>query len=75
MRTLATLVLSVALLSGVLACSDPPETLYNNAQFEELQNNQEHARELYEEIIRKYPESEFASKARERLEEGEAPKK
>ena len=74
MRILATLLFSFALLSGVLACSEPPETLYNNAQFEELQNNHEHARELYEEIIEKHPDSEFASRAQERLEKLEAPK-
>jgi TolA-binding protein len=73
MRILATLVLSVALLSGVMACSEPPETLFNNAQFEELQNNHEHARELYNEIIKKHPDSEFALKATERLEQLEAP--
>jgi len=41
--------------------------LFDTAQLEELQNNQEHARELYEEIIRKYPQSEYAKKAQERL--------
>jgi TolA-binding protein len=73
MRILVTLVLSLTFLSGVLACSDPPETIYNNAQFEELQNNHEHARELYKEIIKKHPDSEFALKASERLEQLEAP--
>jgi TolA-binding protein len=73
MRILTTLVLSVALLRGVMACSEPPETLYNNAQFEELQNNHEHARKLYKEIIKKHPDSEFALKASERLEQLDAP--
>lgn len=41
--------------------------LYNTAQFEELQKNTVHANELYEEIIKKYPESEYAEKAREKL--------
>jgi TolA-binding protein len=37
------------------------------AQFEELQNNQDHARKLYGEIISQYPDSEYADKAAERL--------
>lgn len=41
--------------------------LYDTAQFEEKQHNREHAAKLYEEIIRKYPDSEFAQKAKERL--------
>ncbi len=50
------------------ACSgNNAEELYKTAQFEELQNNQEHAAELYQEIIDKYPENEFALKAKERL--------
>lgn len=41
--------------------------LYDTAQFEELQKNKKHAAELYEEIIKKYPDSEYAKKAKERL--------
>lgn len=41
--------------------------LFETAKFEELQNNKEHAAQLYEEIINKYPESEHAKNARERL--------
>ena len=41
--------------------------MYDTAKFEELQNNKEHARELYEEIVKKYPKSEYAKKAEERL--------
>jgi TolA-binding protein len=43
--------------------------LFETAQFEEVQNNQEHAKQLYSEIIAKYPESEYAKKAKERLSE------
>ena len=43
------------------------EELFETAQFEEKQNNPEHAAQLYEEILRKYPDSEFAQKARARL--------
>lgn len=41
--------------------------LFETAKFEELQNNKEHAVQLYEEIITKHPQSEFADKAKERL--------
>jgi outer membrane protein assembly factor BamD (BamD/ComL family) len=41
--------------------------IYETAQFEELQKNYAHARQLYEEILAKYPGSEFAAKASERL--------
>ena len=45
-------------------CSDKAAGLYDVAQFEELQKNKKHATELYEEIIKKYPDSEYAKKAK-----------
>ena len=54
-------------LLGILACSGSAEELFETARFEEQQNNRAHARQLYREIIRDFPESEYASKARERL--------
>jgi outer membrane protein assembly factor BamD (BamD/ComL family) len=66
-------VLIVLLLSFALALSactgDGGKQLYETAKFEEVQNNREHARELYEEIVKKHPESEYAKKAAERLKE------
>lgn len=56
----------VAILMS-FACTDRPKELFETAQFEEIQNNQEHARQLYKEIIRDFPESEFAIRARNRL--------
>ena len=51
-------------------CSgDKAEELYNTAGFEELQNNREHALKLYEEIVDKYPDSEYAQKAEDRIAE------
>jgi len=41
--------------------------LYQTAQFEEKQNNREHAAKLYSEIIKKYPDSEQAAKAKAEL--------
>ncbi|MGA1870420.1 MAG: tetratricopeptide repeat protein [bacterium] len=43
------------------------EELFETARFEELQNSHDHAKKLYQEIIDKYPESDYAKKARERL--------
>ena len=58
--------LTIVLL--VSACSGGNgKELFETAKFEELQNNKEHAAELYEEILRKYPKSEYAKKAEERL--------
>lgn len=43
------------------------EEMYETAQFEELQKNYVHARELYEKILKNHPNSEYAAKASERL--------
>ena len=42
--------------------------LYEIATFEELQTNTSHARQLYQKIIEKYPDTEIAHKARQALE-------
>jgi outer membrane protein assembly factor BamD (BamD/ComL family) len=41
--------------------------LYETAGFEELQNNTEHALKLYREIVEKYPNSQYAKRAEERI--------
>ena len=57
-----------ALAMGVMGCSgDSAKDLYETAQLEELQKNREHAQQLYEEILQKHPNSEYAKKAEERL--------
>ena len=43
--------------------------LFDTAKFEELQNNKEHAVQLYEEIAKKYPGREQAKKAEQKLAE------
>jgi len=43
------------------------EELFETAQFEELQNNPEHARKLYADILKKYPDTKFAEKAKVKL--------
>ncbi len=54
-------------LLGVVGCGDDPKQMFETAQFEELQNNHSHARELYEQIIQADPDTDLAKKARERL--------
>jgi len=51
----------------VAACGGGAKELMDTAEFEELQRNTTHARELYEEVVRKYPDAPEAAKARERL--------
>ena len=67
MKNLKIILISSFLLF-VTACSGSgAKDLYETAQFEELQNNHRHALQLYEEIVRDYPESEFAKKSGERI--------
>ena len=64
------LLLIVLIISAFVfsSCSGKKaEETYETAQFEELQKNYVHARQLYEEILAKYPKSEYAVKASERL--------
>lgn len=61
-------VLLVLMLALPLAgCGDGAEELFATAQFEEVQNNREHARKLYSRILRDHPDSPVAARARERL--------
>ncbi|MBW1911737.1 MAG: hypothetical protein JRI43_00940 [Deltaproteobacteria bacterium] len=62
------LILTMIAAFAFSGCSDKKaKELFEIAQFEELQKNQVHARQLYEEIINKYPETDYAGKAEERL--------
>jgi TolA-binding protein len=52
----------------LVACAaDQASELFATAQFEERQHNEDHAKELYQELIHKYPASDFAAKAQARL--------
>jgi outer membrane protein assembly factor BamD (BamD/ComL family) len=70
--------LAILFLFGILAtagCSgDKGKGLYETAQFEEQQHNQEHAVQLYRDIMKKYPGSSYADKAGKRLGEIDAKK-
>ena len=60
--------LALALSLALSGCSgNKAQELFETAQFEEMQKNQDHAVQLYEEILKKHPESEYAKKAEERL--------
>ena len=62
------LVFLTGLSLALSSCSGKKaQEAYETAQFEELQKNLAHARKLYEEILAKYPDSEYAAKAAERL--------
>lgn len=66
------MMITFIVLSG---CSgNKASEMFETAKFEELQNNKEHAVQLYEDIIKKYPQSEYAYKAKERLSEIKAEK-
>ena len=55
-------------LLAIAGCSsEKGEQQLETARFEEKQNNREHAIQLYEEIVRKYPGSPNAKTAAERL--------
>lgn len=64
-----TLLMIIALcLMPLAGCSgDKGKQQLETAQFEEKQNNKEHAVKLYEEIVNKYPGSANARISQERL--------
>lgn len=57
------------LLTGSACGPDQATQMLETAQFEERQTNRAHAKELYEEIVRHYPDSPAAKTARARLTE------
>ena len=60
----------LVLLMSASACGPDQATQWlETAQFEERQTNLVHARELYENIVRQYPDSPAAKTARARLAE------
>lgn len=62
------IILGLALTCLLGACTgDKSKELFETAQFEEKQNNREHARKLYQELLTKYPSSPLVKQAEERL--------
>lgn len=69
MNRLLTWPMLVLLLSSSACGPDQATQMLETAQFEERQTNLVHARELYENIVRQYPDSPAAKTARARLTE------
>ena len=67
MKRLILIFVAVLMLAFSSCSGKKAEETYETAQFEELQKNYVHARKLYKEILAKYPDSEYAAKASERL--------
>ena len=67
MKNLKIILISSFLLFVTACNGSGAKDLYETAQFEELQNNHRHALQLYEEILRDYPEIEFAKKSGEKI--------
>ena len=67
MRDYIILAIALASLLASGCTGDKSRDLFETAQFEEKQNNREHAQKLYAEILVKYPDSAVANQARERL--------
>ena len=62
------LVMVGLLLALAMGCGgESPESVFGTAQFEEKQTNFSHAKELYQQIIKEHPDSEWAKKAKERF--------
>lgn len=61
--------MSLALIAGGCSGEKKASELLETARFEEKQNNREHATKLYDEIVRKYPDSAAAQEAARRLKE------
>lgn len=58
----------LSIMLALAGCSgDKGKQQLETAQFEEKQNNRDHAIKLYEEVVSKYPGSANAKTAQERL--------
>jgi outer membrane protein assembly factor BamD (BamD/ComL family) len=67
MKRMIMILVGIAALTLAGCSGDTVKADFETAQLEELQNNYDHAKELYRNIIEKHPESEYAAKAREKL--------
>ena len=67
MRSIVVVLLAMVSLAASGCTGDKCKELFETAQFEEKQHNQEHAAKLYEEIVAKYPGCTFTMQAEDRL--------
>jgi len=74
LKTLCAATMHVAGLTAVSCTGDNARELFETAQFEERQNNADHAKQLYREIAERYPQSPYAGRASDRLRELDRPK-
>ena len=58
---------ALLLAALLLGCGGGARELLDTAQLEETQRNLPHARELYQELLRRYPNTPEAATAAERL--------
>ena len=68
-RILGGWAVGLVLCSVMLGCGEDSAQLLETAQFEEQQHNLLHAQELYEQLIREYPDSPHAETAKQRMAE------
>jgi outer membrane protein assembly factor BamD (BamD/ComL family) len=61
--------LAACLLLLLASCGNKAKDIYDTAQLEEKQNNKPHATKLYRQIVEKYPDSPYASQAKNRMAE------
>ncbi len=59
--------LAIGFAIVLAACGGGAQELLDTAKLEETQNNPTHARELYEEVARRFPGTPEAATAQERL--------
>ncbi|MDR4478607.1 MAG: hypothetical protein R3B37_02490 [Nitrospira sp.] len=67
MTTSSRWIILALLVTGSGCGPDQAAQMLETAQFEERQTNNAHAKQLYEEILRNYPDSPAAKTAQERL--------
>ena len=67
MNRISVWILLTLLFTGSACGPDQATQLLEIAQFEERQSNRVHAKELYEDIVNRYPDSPAAQTARARL--------
>jgi hypothetical protein len=61
------LLAALVLAAVTVGCGGGADQLMETARFEEVQNNPAHARQLYEEVVRRHPGTPQARAAEERL--------
>lgn len=67
MKRIILTIAAAAMLTTAGCAAEKGKEQFETAQFEEKQNNRDHAIQLYEEVVKKYPNAPLAQKAQERL--------